>query len=250
MSRSDSPQPGIFASGRRYWSDIASREGSLAATRNLLVELWQFLRDSTPSRKRQRFGDADYDWDFRVNTTSGAVGWRERLLGVFHSAYQPTEPGVFHEMLAALRDTANANPADFSFIDLGSGKGRTLLMASDYPFHRVLGIELLPALNRIARENIAKYKSDSQKCFALESICADASSFAFPEEPLVIYLFNPLMEAPLRQVLSSLAASYKANPRTIYVLYHNPQLEWLFAESNEMQKVLGTDQYSIFRFIA
>ncbi len=250
MSRSDSPQPGIFTSGRRYWTDLASREGSLAATRRLFVELWEFVRDSTPSRKRQRFGDADYDWDYRVNTTSGAVGWRERLLGVFHSAYQPTEPGVFHEMLVALHERANANPADFTFIDLGSGKGRTLLMASDYPFHRILGIELLPALHRIAQENLAKYKSESQKCFALEAICADASSFRLPEEPLVIYLFNPLLEAPLRKVLSSLEASYKASPRAIYVLYHNPQLEWLFAQSSGMQKVLGTDQYSIFRFNA
>ncbi len=153
-------------------------------------------------------------------------------------------------MLVALHERANANPADFTFIDLGSGKGRTLLMASDYPFHRILGIELLPALNRIAQDNLAKYKSESQKCFALEAICADASSFPLPDEPLVIYLFNPLLEAPLRKVLSSLEASYKATPRRIYVLYHNPQLEWLFEQSSGMQKVLGTDQYSIFRFIA
>ena len=176
---------------------LASRKGSLAATRTLFAELWEFFRDSTPSRRRQRFGDAEYDWDYRVNTTSGAVRWRERLLGVFHSAYQPTEPAVFHEMLAALRDAATTNFADFTFIDLGSGKGRTLLMASDYPFRRVLGVELLPALNRIAQENLAKYKSKSQKCFSLESICADASTFPLPEEPLVIYLFNPLLEAPL-----------------------------------------------------
>ena len=60
---------------------------------------------STPERLRQRYGDADYDWDYRVNTTSGAVGWRDRLLGMFHSEYQPTEPVAFHEMLDALRQT-------------------------------------------------------------------------------------------------------------------------------------------------
>jgi SAM-dependent methyltransferase len=236
-------------SGWRYWADVASREGSLAATRNLFAELWEFVRDSTPSRRRQRFGDADYDWDYRVNTTSGAVRWRERLLGVFHSAYQPTEPAVFHEMLAALRDAATANFGDFTFIDLGSGKGRTLLMASDYPFRRILGVELLPALNRIAQENLAKFKSKSQKCFALESICADASTFPLPEEPLVIYLFNPLLEAPLRKALNNLQASFKANPRSIYMLYHNPQLEWLFSQSGVMHKVAGSHQYSIFRVI-
>jgi SAM-dependent methyltransferase len=248
MSRSVPAQPGIFASGRRYWADVASRQGSLAATRSLLAELWEFVRDSTPSRRRQRFGDADYDWDYRV-TTSGAVQWRERLLGVFHSAYQPTEPGLFHEMLTAFRNTANANFEEFTFIDLGSGKGRTLLMASEYPFRRVLGIELLPALHRIAQENLAQYKSDSQKCFAVESICADASTFPLLEGPLLIYLFNPLLESPLRRVAKNLEVSYRKCPRAIYVLYHNPQLEWLFSESRAMQKVLSTHQYSIFRAI-
>ena len=51
----------------------------------LLRVLAEFVRDSTPERLRQRYGDADYDWDHRVNTTSAAVGWRDRLLGVFHS---------------------------------------------------------------------------------------------------------------------------------------------------------------------
>ena len=77
-------------------------EGYFAATPRLCCGvLWEFVRDSTPERLRQRFGDADYDWDHRVNTTSGAVGWRDRLLGMFHSAYQPTEPAAFHEMLDA-----------------------------------------------------------------------------------------------------------------------------------------------------
>ena len=104
------------------------------------AELWGFLRDSTPEQRRRRYGDVEYDWDHRVDTTSATVGWRDRLLGVFHSAYQPTEPALFHEMLAALNITFE----DFTFIDLGSGKGRALLMASDYPFLRIVGVELLP----------------------------------------------------------------------------------------------------------
>lgn len=184
-------QPRIFSAACRYWSDLAAHLGPLTATRELIAALWEFLRDSTPSRRRQRYGDADYDWEYRVNTTSGAVGWRDRLRGVFHSPYQPTEPALFHEMLAMLHQHTNLDFGDFAFIDLGSGKGRTLLMASDYPFRRIVGVELLPALNQIAQQNLAQYKSDSQKCFALESICADASTWPLPDGPLVIYLFNP-----------------------------------------------------------
>src|SRR5580692_1239805 len=188
---SASPRISLLRSARQWWNDIARRENSLAATRQLLSALWEFVRDSTPARLRQRYGDADYDWEKRVNTTSAAVGWRDRLLGVFHSPYQPTEPELFREMLEALARQPNLSWADFTFVDLGSGKGRTLLMASDYPFRRIVGVELLPALDQITQENLSHYKSESQQCFALESICADATEFPLPEEPLVLYLFNP-----------------------------------------------------------
>src|ERR1700722_11946123 len=130
---SASPRISLLRSARQWWNDIARRENSLAATRQLLSALWEFVRDSTPERRRQRYGDAEYDWEHRVNTTSAAVGWHDRLLGIFHSPYQPTDSALFHEMLEALRQKAG-DFHDFVFIDLGSGKGRTLLMASDYPF--------------------------------------------------------------------------------------------------------------------
>ena len=103
-------QPGLFHSVRRWWRNAASYEGRYRATRRLLGVLWEFVRDSTPQRLRQRYGDADYDWDYRVNTTSGAVGWRDRLLGQFYSAYQPTEPAAFREMLNALQQAAKSRP--------------------------------------------------------------------------------------------------------------------------------------------
>ena len=246
METSDSNQPGIFASAFQFWRDIAVRRGYIQASRELLVTLWEFARDSTPARLRQRFGDADYDWDYRVNTTSGAVGWRDRLLGALHTLYQPTEPSLFHEMLAALREHTKSDLADFTFIDLGSGKGRTLLMASDYPFRRIIGVELLPRLHQVALQNISQYRADSQKCFAMESVCADASTFPLPGGPLVIYLFNPLLESPLRHTFANVAASLRQNPRPIYVLYHNPQLERIFDEMGELRKISGTYQYSLF----
>jgi hypothetical protein len=106
------------------------------------MALWGFLRDSTPHRRRLRYGDADYDWEHRVNTTSAVVGWRERMLGAFHSPYQPTEPELFYEMIEALRARTVIDFRDFVFVDLGSCKGRTLLMTSDYPFKRIVGVEL------------------------------------------------------------------------------------------------------------
>ncbi len=239
-------RPSILTVAVGYWNDEASRTGRIAATRTLLAALWEFARDSTPARLRQRYGDADYDWDHRVNTTSAAVDWRDRLLGLFHSPYQPTDPALFHEMLDGFASQAHLDFRELTFLDFGSGKGRILLMASDYPFRRIIGVELLPSLERIARENFGQYKSDSQQCFALESICADATRFPLPEEPLVLYLFNPFPESGLRQVVANLEQSMRKHPRPVYVLYHNPLLEHVLTASTVLRKIAGTHQYSIF----
>jgi SAM-dependent methyltransferase len=238
--------PSLITSARNFWNERRSREGFFIATADLLAGIWVFIRDSTPARLRTRFGDADYDWDHRVNTTSGAVGWRDRLLGVLHSPYQPTEPALFREMIEALQQNTGINLSEFTFIDLGSGKGRTLLMASDYPFRRIVGVELLPSLHRIAEENVAQYKNSSQQCSAIQALCSDATAFEFPDEPILLYLFNPLPESGLRKAVQKLENSLREHPRPAFVLYHNPLLEQVLSEQGFMKKIAGTHQYSIF----
>ena len=240
------PQISLLQSALRWWKDIAARDGRVAATGRLLSELVEFGRDSTPQRQRQRYGDAEYDWEHRVNTSSAAVGWRDRLLGVFHSPYQPTESALYHEMIAALAEQAGFDFPAFTFVDLGSGKGRTLLMASDYPFRRIVGVELLPTLHHEAQENLGKYQNESQRCFALESICADATEFSFPTDPLVLFLFNPFPESGLRTVIANLGNSLREHPRKIYVIYHNPLQEHVLGESSALKKISGTHQYAIY----
>jgi hypothetical protein len=240
------PQISLLRSALRWWKDIAARDGRVSATFRLLGELVEFGRDSTPQRQRQRYGDAEYDWEHRVNTTSAAVGWQDRLLGVFHSPYQPTESALFHEMIAALGNQGGFDFPAFTFVDLGSGKGRTLLMASDYPFRRIVGVELLPTLHRAAQENLGKYQNESQKCFALESICADATEFSLPTDPILLFLFNPFPESGLRRVIANLENSWGEHPRKIYVIYHNPLLEHVLGGSSALKRISGTHQYAMY----
>ena len=232
----------LLGSLRGWWKQNAARHGAGAALRNFCGELWGYLRESTPEQRRRRYGDIEYDWEHRVDTTSATLDWRARLLGVFHSPYQATEPALFQEMMAALR----VDFAEFLFIDLGSGKGRTLLMASEYPFRKILGVELLPELNQIAQENLRKFSSSDQKCQALESICGDAAEFQFPAEPIVLYLFNPVSESGLGRVIGNLERSLIENPRRVLVLYHNPEHEEMLTRSAALRRTGGTHQYAIY----
>jgi SAM-dependent methyltransferase len=228
---------------RGWWREQARAKGAAGATCLLVWKLWSFARESTPERRRRRYGDMEYDWEHRVNTTSGSVSWHARILGLFHSPYQPTEPALFQEMMASLP----IEFGQFTFIDLGSGKGRTLLMASEYPFMRIVGVELIAELHRAAQQNIREYRSPTQRCMQIETMLADARDFGFPNEPLLLYLFNPLPEHALSGVLQRLGKSLRQTPRPVWVVYHNPLLETTLGASAFLEKAGGTSQYSLYR---
>ena len=226
---------------RGWWREQASDTGPRERLRRLAGIVQEFFRDSLPERKRQRFGDAEYDWDCRVDTTSANVGWRARFLGLLNSSYQPIEPEIFRAMMQAL-------PIDFSqftFIDVGSGKGRALLLASEFPFRRIVGVELLPELHRIAQGNLAKFAARGGMP-PMESICQDATEFGFPGEPQVVYFFHPLMEANFRKALANLQTSLAQHPRPLFVVYANPIFEMLLAADSKMRKITGTHQWVIY----
>jgi len=243
-------EPTLSAAIRAWWRDESSRLGKFRAAKNFLAIFLEFLRDSTPARRRSRYGDMDFDWERRVDTTGATVSNRDRLLGMFHSPYQPTEPALFHEMMETLAAEPGFDFSQFTFIDIGSGKGRALLLAADYPFKQIIGVELLPELHRIAQENISRYKSESQKCFQLLSVCGDATQYAFTHSAILLYLFNPLPEKGLRELLARLQQNLHQNSQkstgALRIVYHNPLLANVLDEFSFLQKVARTHQYAIY----
>jgi SAM-dependent methyltransferase len=225
-----------------WWREETRENGVASAMAALAGKLWSFVRESTPEWRRRRYGDMEYDWEHRVNTTSGTVGWGARLMGLFYSPYQPTEPVLFREMMASLPIAFD----QFTFVDLGSGKGRTLLMASEHPFRKISGVEIIAELHAAAEANIRAYRSPTQRCSEIESVCADASDFIFPDTPLVLYLFNPLPEAALRRLIGNLNRSLNKNPRPVFLLYHNPLLGHVLEENGRIAKTKETAQYCIY----
>ena len=102
--------------------------------------------------------------------------------------------------------------SEFTFVDLGSGKGRVLLMAAPYGFKRIMGVEFMPEWHRIAEENIRKFAAQYGIASRIESFCMDAREFDFPAGPLVVYLFNPFPEPVLAVVLEKLRQSLLSKP--------------------------------------
>ncbi len=122
--------------------------------------------------------------------------------------YHPTPPRALKQVLARL----GISPADYSFVDIGSGKGRTLLVASTLGFRRVIGVEFAAELHAIAQANIQVWQA-RQGTAAIEAVHADATAYALPEGNLVLYFFQPFDAVVLRQVLARVRQAAEAQPR-------------------------------------
>ena len=226
--------------------DTFRNRGLIGGVRYYLVQTFEMLRDLSPGRRRSRFGDIDYDFEHGVDTTWATVSLRTRIRELLSGAqYQASEPNLFHDILGSLPVLVDG----FTFIDLGSGKGRTLLLASDYPFRRIVGVELLSELNDIAVDNIARYRGPRQRCFNIESFTLDARAFQVPAEPAILYLFNPFPEYVMRTVLHNLQASHLASPRDIFVVYHNLVHEPLFRQQPWLRQLSRTHQFAIYQIV-
>ena len=242
---STSEQQGRFHLGRTaaiWFRDSFEYRGFWRTAGLFLERLFEFVRELTPARRQLRYGDLQFDFDHRVDTTWSNVGIKTRIRELFAGEpYQPIEADQFHDMMQALA----IDYGKYTFIDLGSGKGRALLLASEYPFRRMIGAEIIPELHRAAEKNIQNYQSGKSEQISLW--CGDARDFEFPDEPTLLYLFNPFFEPVLQKVLRNLELSLRARPRGFILLYVNPTAEHLVARASFLRKTGGTHQFSVFR---
>ena len=159
---------------------------------------------------------------------------------IYGGDYVGTEPERFFAILRSLE----LKYEDFVFVDFGSGKGRVLLMASEFPFKRILGVEFSPDLHAIAQANIQKYPSLTQKCRLLESVCMDFTSFPLPPEPSVLYFFDPCEEKLLAQTLANLRQSVLEHPRQVYIVYVAPRHERLLHTADFLHPRVRNEPYN------
>lgn len=133
------------------------------------------------------------------------------------SEYLGTPSWVFGRAL----DGLGLDTRRFVFVDLGSGKGRTLLLAATRPFVRVEGVELSGAMHRMALENIARAETLGAVRSPILAHHQDVTEYELPVEPFVLYFFNPFGEVVVSQLLNKLESALRNGPREGYVIYLN-----------------------------
>jgi len=132
----------------------------------------------------------------------------------FATHYEPTPIREAEELLDAIPLPLEST----TFVDIGSGMGRVVLLAARRPFKMVVGVEVSGALHEVARENLKAFDEDGLQCRDVRLVRADAAGYKFPRGRLAVYLYNPFRASVLASVLEKLLAQ----PREITLLYHTP----------------------------
>lgn len=171
-----------------------------------------------------------FDARFGTDTAAPFFG-RELTPGAYF--YVATTASLIYEILNSLALGSDT----FAFVDMGSGKGRALLVASEFAFAKIVGIELSPHLHRIAEDNIKRYSPASQQCTAFELHCMNVVDYTYGKEPVVLFLFDPFGRETLRSVIANLEASLRATPREVYVVYVYPQFEDVLQSSRVLRRI-------------
>jgi SAM-dependent methyltransferase len=188
-----------------------------------------------------------YDWQHGVNTCGDAKLADLTLVGsnADHGVfYHPAHPKFLREVLNSLK----IDFSTYTFVDLGSGKGRALLVASEYPFAEIIGVEFAAELHEIAARNIQSYRSKTQRCKNVRSVNLDAAEFEMPATPLVLYLFNPFRPAVMVPVLHRLQRSLDSHPRDVTMIYAAPFHAGLIEQETALKCVEQATYHNTYRF--
>jgi predicted RNA methylase len=152
-----------------------------------------------------------------------------------------------------LRDLPLTDVSNYTFIDMGSGKGRMLLLAAELSFRRIIGVEFSSDLDAVARKNVKSYRNSNQACFQIEPVNMDATQYEFPPEPLLIYFFYPFDRFVMEPVIQNLNRSLAEHPRDVILVYFNPVLSEVVEAASHLKVYTRNSyfgsRYTVFRSV-
>jgi SAM-dependent methyltransferase len=190
--------------------------------------------------------------------TSGLVPAKHLLTGHANdehvTAYYGVAPSILRALIGHWRECGPPYPIeDYTFVDVGAGKGRGLLVASEYSFRKVVGIELNPELASIARQNVERWTranredSTAARIAPIEVVEQDALEYELPATPTLLFLFHPFEAPVLKQLLRRIETQFARRQGALDLLYvnaecadvidRNPGFTQLFLENVPMSPV-------------
>ena len=177
--------------------------------------IWKNLRyPFTPAAAEMRFDRTlGIDTDGTILHPEVQPGSAAAAHGV---GYVGTPVSIAMHLIQTIADRTRG----FTFVDIGAGKGRILVLAAGYPFARIVGVELADGLCETARRNAAVVARRLPRAPPIDVVHADATTYELPSDPCVLFLYRPFIGDVAERVVQNIVTSFRANPRQIFILYY------------------------------
>jgi SAM-dependent methyltransferase len=162
------------------------------------------------------FLDYLFDWRFGTDTVTRVqkyaldIDSRNRHLG---SGYQGTRALALSRFLKSMQ-----LGSDRVLLDLGSGKGKVLLVAAQCGLREVHGVEWSAMLCSVASRNIAAFRRKTGSSTVFKVFHSDAVDYPIEDREDVFYLYRPFEDPVLAQVIRNIESSVRSCPRKIWIV--------------------------------
>lgn len=213
-----------------------------AAYKTVLKQLAVLNPAARAAARAERAFDRQWGTDTSREVMMSALDFPAEIQRSSHH-YQASGGHVLDLTIAC----AGIDPAGYSFIDYGCGKGRIVLLAAAKPFVRAIGVEYSPLLTDIARKNSAIFVARGGAHQTPEFWQGNAADYVPPAGNLFCYLYNSFEDDILVGCLERLEAAKRADPAAhILLAYVNPQFGDVVASRGGWREGRGADDIRLF----
>src|SRR4051812_27000389 len=161
---------------------------------------FQLLLDEIKGEKKYKLNTAGFD----------------RVVASTAYSYMPSNYILLEELFTEL----NKYSHNGTFLDLGCGKGRAMMVAAHYNFKKIMGVELEKEYCNAIADSIPNIEKELS-C-KIDVICTDAGEYKIPNDVQTIFFYNPFKETVMEKVVQNLMESIINYNRPVFVIYLNP----------------------------
>ena len=188
----------------------------------------RLLSDEIKGERKYRLNTSDFEPTEQMNISS-------RMIDLVYS-YMPSN----YKLLEHVFEEVNRYDHNQTFLDIGCGKGRAMMVAAHYDFKKITGVEINLDYCTSLSEKAIEYQNEFDCSF--EIICNDASEYHIPDDVQTIIFYNPFKETVMRKVVTNILNSATKKGRPLYIIYLNPLYSELLLEAGFI-KIYDTERY-------
>lgn len=146
--------------------------------------------------------------------------------------YMGSQPSIIRRALDTLGDIEG-----YTFVDVGCGKGRPLVVASEYPFAEAVGFDISSELVEIANLNAARIARRFPARPPIRAFNADVANVTALSGKIVLFMFNPFGPDLMATLLRNLEVGLTDGAiQHLFIVYDIPVCGGLFDDSTYLRR--------------